>query len=191
MRSVQDVVKRCVCVEIVCQRLALEQQSEEVEDAEKMRADLVTSADKLDVLDAMTSTETAVLQAPLGSLDLEDEAFSMFFADAAVLLWCLNRIEALPTVAELASETLNDVLAAGFWSLGGSEILQAMYVAELRDLSDLQEMLSVVSNAVVKAQPNPPGTDVPPFTVLYVIPWILSTNHPWGKPIDLARALPN
>ena len=34
-------------IEIVCQRLALEQQVEEIKGADKMRADLVTSAEKL------------------------------------------------------------------------------------------------------------------------------------------------
>jgi hypothetical protein len=186
MRSVQEVVKRCVCIEIVCQRLALEQQVEEIKGADKMRADLVTSAEKLNVLDSMFQEERAILDAPLGTLDLEDEGFSVFFADAAVLLWCLGRIKTLPVVGDLETDVLNDVLAAGFWSLGGSEILQAMYLAELRDQAELKRMLSRVSKAV-KAR----DTDSPPFTVLYVIPWILSATHPWGKPIELALALPN
>jgi hypothetical protein len=186
VRSVQEVVKRCVCVEIVCQRLALEQQAEEIKNADQMRADLLTSAEKLDVLDSMFEAERAILDAPLASLDLEDEGFSVFFADAAVLLWCLGRIKTLPVVGELETDVLNDVLATGFWSLGGGEILQAMYLAKLRDPVELKQMLSRVSKAV-KAR----DTDSPPFTVLYVIPWILSGTHPWGRPIELALALPN
>src|SRR5580700_4498340 len=126
MRSVEEVVKRCVCVEIVCQRLALEQQAGDVDDAEKLREDLALTADKLDVSGVMTKAETAIVEAAVGTLDLEDEGFSTFFADAAVLLWCLKRVDELPTVDELATETLNDVLASGFWSLGGKTILQAM-----------------------------------------------------------------
>jgi len=191
MRSVDEVVKRCVCVEIVCQRLALEQQAGEVDDADVMRRDLIATADKLDVADSMTKAEKAVLEAPIGSLDLEDDGFSTFFADATVLLWCLNRIKTLPTVAELATETLNDVLAAGFWSLGGKTILQAMHDAKLRSQAELGRALERVSKAMMKAQPNAPGTDNPPFTVLYVIPWILSITHPWGKPAELSAVLPN
>lgn len=139
----------------------------------------------------MTASEKAVLLAPVGTLNLEDEGFSTFFADVTVLLWCLGRIATLPTVAELATETLNDVLVSGFWSLGGKTILQAMHTARLRDKGELDAMLARVSKATMKAQPNPPGTDVPPFTVLYVIPWILSATHPWGKAVDVATVLPN
>ncbi len=191
MRSVEEVVKRCVCVEIVCQRLALEQQAGDVDDAEKLRADLALTAEKLDVTGAMMKAEKAVLEAAVGTLNLEDDGFSTFFADAAVLLWCLKRIDELPTVAELATETLNDVLASGFWSLGGKTILQAMHDATLRDRAELEGMLRLVSKATMKAHPNAPGTDVPPFTVLYVIPWILSVTHVWGKPVDAASVLPN
>ncbi len=191
MRSLDEVVKRCVCVEIVCQRLALEQQASEVANADKMRDDLIATADKLDVADSLTKAEMAVLSSPLGSLDLDDDGFSTFFADAAVLLWCLKRIDTLPTVAELATETLNDVLAAGFWSLGGKTILQAMRDAKLRPQEELAQMLTRVSKAMMKAHPNAPKTDSPPFTVLYVIPWVLSVTHPWGKPVELSTVLPN
>jgi hypothetical protein len=191
MRSVEEIVKRCVCVEIVCQRLALEQQAGEVDDAERLRADLVATAKKLDVMDAMVKTEKAVLQTPVGTLDLEDEGFSTFFADVAVLLWCLKRIDTLPTVAELATETLNDVLASGFWSLGGKTILQAMHDATLRERKELESMLTRVSKATLKAHPDAPSADVEPFTVLYVIPWILAATHPWGTPVEAASVLPN
>ncbi len=194
LRNAIDVAKRCTCLEVLCQRIALEQQTEELGDeAQRLRDNLIAGIAAIDCEGFLFGTEADVLCAPLGEIDLEDEHFAAWFADVAVLAWCLGRIDELPTVDELMGEKLNEVLSRGFWASGdAAAIKDALAHAQLRPRAELERFLvdAARANAIaVSANPAVEHTELPPETVFYVMPWIFLPAWPWGKPCDLETDL--
>jgi hypothetical protein len=188
MRSSQDVAKRCLCLELVAQRIALEHQAEELgPDAATLHEGLLAAVDELALEPSFFGTELPLLRARLGTADLDDPTLDAAFADLAILLWCLGRIEALPTVEQLMGEEISEVLSAGYLASaeGDLEAVEAaLRNAKLRPKPTLDSVLEDVAkaNALAISTTGEPSRDIPPGTVFYVLPWLRSTEWPWGQP---------
>lgn len=188
MRSSHDVAKRCLCLELVAQRIALEHQAEELgADAATLHEGLLAAVDELALEASFFGSELPLLHARLGAADLDDPTLDAAFADLAILLWCLGRIEELPTVEQLMGDEISDVLGAGYLATaeGDLEAVEAaLKNATLRPRPMLDAVLEHVAkaNAVAISTTGEPSRAIPPGTVFYILPWLRSTEWPWGQP---------
>jgi len=192
MRSAEQIAKRCTCLEVMCQRIALEEQRDELgKRAEAVRENLIAGIASVDCAAELVGDEADVLCAPLGAIGAADrDRVTTWSAEAAVLLWCLRRIDALPTVDDLSGDMLNDVLSRGFWASGdAAKIAKAIATAKTRSRAAIEgELARVAKEAAIAVSTNPDiaHTELPPVNVvLYVMPWVLFREWPWGKPHDV------
>ena len=106
------VAQRCLCLELLFQRLALESDDEEpVANREKARAMWLSRLGDLGIDDALSDEERALLDTPVGALSEDDlDDLDGRTTGALVLAWALGRIDARPTFASTnaIAETLAD-----------------------------------------------------------------------------------
>jgi hypothetical protein len=197
MRSRIEIAKRCTCLEVLCQRVALEEQRGEIgASAQTMRDSLIAGVFAIDCADAFVGDEADILCAALGAISATDrDRVTTWSQETAVLLWCVSRLSDLPTVEELAGEALNDVLSRGFWASGDAKkITKAIASAKPRTQKEIEgELARVTRDASVAVSVNPDiaHTELPPVAVVqYVMPWILFEGWPWGKSHDITTPAP-
>ncbi len=197
MRSAEQIAKRCTCLEVLCQRVALEEQRAELgEQAQTTRDNLIAGIASVDCADGLLGDEADILCAALGEIGQADrDRVTTWSQEAAVLLWCLGRLDALPTVEDLSGDALNDVLSRGFWASGDAKkIAKAIASAKARTKETIEaELARVTKEATVAVSANPDiaHTELPPVAVvLYVMPWVLFREWPWGKPHDITTPEP-
>jgi hypothetical protein len=191
-----DVARRSVCLELLTQRVSLEQQAADLgDDASALHDGLVGAVDALKLASSFVNGERTILAASIGSLDLDEPKLDAYFADLAVLLWCLGRIPRMLTVAQL-QDGMGDFLTRGYTRgyLAEAEgdlekVARALESAKLRPREELVAELTDIAKAnalhLTGAGGAPATTDVPPMTVFYILPWILSSEWPWGQACDL------
>jgi hypothetical protein len=127
-KTAVDVARRCICLELMFQRLALEEDDDEAAERDRGRAMWLSKVDALAVTDVLLAEERAFLERPVGELsddDLDDVHGRA--SGAPILLWALGRLEARPSMAtvEAIAETLG---AHGL--LGDGSIRRARSAAE-------------------------------------------------------------
>jgi hypothetical protein len=181
----------------MCQRIALEEQRDELgKRAEAVRDNLIAGIASVDCASELVGDEADILCAALGDITQTDrDRVTTWAAEAAVLLWCLRRIEEIPSVDELSGDALNDVLSRGFWASGDAEkIASAIASAKARARDAIEgELARVAREATIAVSANPDiaHTELPPVNVvLYVMPWVLFREWPWGKPHDITTPAP-
>jgi hypothetical protein len=187
MRTSQEVARRCLCLELVSQRVAIEHQAPDLgDDAASLHEGLMTTVSELGLEASFHGTELEHLRATIGALDMDDPTLDVALADLAILLWCLGRIEQLPTVEQLMSDALDEVLAAGFLARAEGDleaVAVALGEAKLRPTAELEPVLMDVAkaNAISISTHGEASRDIPSGTVFYIIPWLRSTDWPWGQ----------
>lgn len=98
-----DVARRCLCLELLLQRLGLEIDPEDApEERERVRRMWVARLGDLGLDAAIAPGERALLERPIGELT-EDELDDLHgrASGALVFLWALGRLPARPTFAEV------------------------------------------------------------------------------------------
>jgi hypothetical protein len=181
----------------MCQRIALEEQRDELgKRAETVRDNLIAGIASVDCAAELVGDEADVLCAPLGAINQADrDRVTTWSAEAAVLLWCLGRIDEIPSVDDLSGDALNDVLSRGFWASGNAQkISKAIASAKARSRESIEGELALVAKEAtiaLSANPDIAHTELPPVSVvLYVMPWVLFREWPWGKPHDITTPPP-
>ncbi len=198
MRTPAQIAKRCTCLEVMCQRIALEEQRDELgsKGAETTRDNLIAGIASVDCAAELVGDEADVLCAPLGAIKVADrDRVTTWSAEAAVLLWCVGRIDEIPSVEDLSGDALNDVLSRGFWASGDAKtISKAIASAKTRSREAIESELALVAKEATIALSANPGiahTELPPVSVvLYVMPWVLFREWPWGKSHDITTPPP-
>lgn len=148
-----DVARRCLCLELLHQRLLLEEADDAIDDRERARVAWLGRHDALGVTASLSDQERVLLAAPVGTLD--DEALDDLHGratGAVVLLWALGRLDARPTWKTI--EAMEQVLA-DHGLLGDGSVSQAKAAAEaarLRDEGERDEAWNAYSKSRGKAR---------------------------------------
>lgn len=123
------VARRCLCLELLAQRLVLETDDDEpVADRERARTMWLSRLGDLGVDDELADDERTLLERPVGELS-EDELDDLDgrASVALVLAWALGRLEQRPSFA--STNALADTLA-DHGLLGDGSIARAKAAAE-------------------------------------------------------------
>lgn len=138
-RDASDVAKRCLCFELLWQRLGLEIDEEDSStERDEVRKKWLSRTGDLALSDVLLQEERALLERPVGTLseddldDLQGRAVAALF-----LLWALGRLAARPSVDSFrdAAELIADHGLLGDGSIAGAN--RAVERAELLPKEDL------------------------------------------------------
>ena len=147
------MARRCLCLELLHQRLLLEEADDAVEDRERARIAWLGRHDALGVSASLSDDERALLTAPVGTLD--DDALDDLHGratGAVVLLWALRRLDARPTFKTI--EAMEETLAV-HGLLGDGSVSRARAAAEgarLRDDGEREEAWNAYAKSRGKAR---------------------------------------
>ncbi len=150
----RDVARRCLCLEVLFQRLLLESDDEEpVADREKARAMWASRLGDLGIDDELLDDERTLLERPVSGLSEEElDDLDGRTSGALVLAWALGRVETRPSFA--ATNALAETLfERGL--LGDGSIARAKAAAEgasLRPDAELEAALSAYERTRGKAR---------------------------------------
>ena len=143
-RSASDVAKRCLCIELLLQRLGLELDEEDaVEERDAVRRAWLSRLGQLGLEEAFSPDDRALLERPMDQLTEEEcDQIERRVIGGLAFLWSLRRIPAPPTADMLGEATAlfgeHGVLGDG--SISGAKA--AVESAELRPESELSEALA-------------------------------------------------
>ena len=143
-RSASDVAKRCLCIELLLQRLGLELDEEDaVEERDAVRRAWLSRLGQLGIEEALVPDERALLDRPMDKLTEEEcDQIERRVIGGLAFLWALGRIPAPPTPDMLGEATAlfgeHGVLGDG--SISGAKA--AVEGAKLRPDSELSETLA-------------------------------------------------
>lgn len=142
-RSASDVAKRCLCIELLLQRLGLELDEEDpVEERDAVRRAWVSRLGQLGIEEALFADERALLDRPMDKLTEEEcDQIERRVIGGLAFLWALGRIPAPPTPEMLGEATAlfgeHGVLGDG--SISGAKA--AVDGAKLRADAELTDAL--------------------------------------------------
>lgn len=143
-RSASDVARRCLCIELLLQRLGLELDEEDaLEERDAVRRAWVSRLGQLGIEEAFFPDERALLERPMDKLtDEECDLIERRVIGGLAFLWALGRIPAPPDAAMLGEATAlfgeHGVLGDG--SISGAKA--AVESARLRADTELEEALA-------------------------------------------------
>lgn len=132
------VARRLLCLELLFQRLGLEEAEDDKEAREKARAAWASRIADLGISGELLADERALLERPVGALGEDDlDDLEGRVSGALVLLWALGRLEARPTFATVTA--LEEHLEAK-GLLGDGSVKQANAAAEAAELRPAEEL---------------------------------------------------
>lgn len=148
-RDASDVAKRCLCIELLLQRLGLEIDEEDpVVERDAVRLAWLSRLGQLGIDQTLLADERALLERPIGELteaecdDIEGRVIS-----GLALLWALGRIPSPPDADMLGEAT---ALIAEHGVLGDGSISGAKATvagAKLRQDTEIAAALAAASKA--------------------------------------------
>lgn len=155
-KDASDVARRCLCFELLWQRLGLEiDEDDTAADRDEVRKKWISRIEDLGLGDVLLTEERALLERPVGSLSEDDLDDVQGRATAALfLLWALGRVSARPSVESFhdAADIIAERGLLGDGSISGAN--RAVASAALRPAEELREAL-----AAYGAKQPPPGAD--------------------------------
>ena len=139
-KDAADVARRCLCLELLVQRLGLEVDDEEPTSAlEEVRKSWLGACAALGLDDGLLPDERAYLEREVKSLD-EDERDDVHgrVTAALVLLWALGSLPSRPALGDVqdALDRITDAGLLGDGSVSGAKAKIA--AAKLRPIGDLR-----------------------------------------------------
>ncbi len=143
-RSASDVAKRCLCIELLLQRLGLELDEEDpVEERDAVRRAWISRLGQLGIEETLLPDERALLDRPMDKLtDEECDQIERRVIGGLAFLWALGRIPSPPSHDMLGEATglfaEHGVLGDG--SISGAKA--AVDGAQLRAEEDLRAVLA-------------------------------------------------
>jgi hypothetical protein len=178
MKSGVAVARRCLCLELLHQRLGLETDTDaSLPEREAVRAAWQSRLAALGVDDVLLEEERALLARPVGTLDEDDlDDLEGRATGALVFLWALGLTETRPRFT--ASLELETVLAEkGF--LGDGSIARANEAtarAKLRDERELQEALASSERLRGKAKDPTEPDKIMAGVAAHHLAWVLDDD---------------
>jgi hypothetical protein len=143
-RDASDVAKRCLCIELLLQRLGLEiDEDDPVVERDAVRRAWLSRLGQLGIEETLAADERALLERPIGELtEAECDDIEARVISGLALLWALARIPSPPDAAMLGDAT---ALIAEHGVLGDGSISAAkttVETARLRPDAELDAALA-------------------------------------------------
>jgi hypothetical protein len=180
------VARRLLCLELLFQRLALEEADDEKEAREKARSAWASRIDDLGIGGDLLADERAFLERPVGSLSEDDlDDLEGRVSGALVLLWALGRVEARPTFA-MVTDLEEHLEARGL--LGDGSIKHAKAAAEtatLRSAEELDAALGTYLKARGKAKEIVDAEKIVAAVGAHHLTWILEDEMGFDEDITI------
>jgi hypothetical protein len=147
-RTALEVARRCLCLELLFQRLVLETDDSDTgpDDAtarDRARSLWLSRTSDLGIDEELFPAERALLERPVGSLTEDDlDDLDGRASGSVVLLWALGRIETRPGFAAVSEV---ESLLAEVGLLGDGSIARARAAAEAAELRPESELDAAIS----------------------------------------------
>lgn len=179
-RDAAFVARRCLCLEVLLQRLGLETDTDDpVTTREEVRRTWLSRLGDLELTDVFLPDERGLLERPVSDLS-EDELDELHgrASGTVVLLWALGRLPERPTRATF--DDMESVIAEhGILGAGSiSRANETVSVLALRPEEELRGALSVYEKARGKArEPSEPEKIIAGIAAHH-LEWILDRDTP-------------
>jgi Domain of unknown function (DUF4272) len=170
-----DVARRCLCLELLLQRLGLETDTEDsVEEREGVRRMWLSRLGDLSLESVLVPGERALLERAVGEMS-EDELDDLHgrASGAVVLLWALGRLPARPTFAAVSDM---ESVVGEHGLLGAGSITRAnetVASATLRPEAELREALAAYGRTRGKAREPSEPEKIVAGVAAHHLDWIL------------------
>ena len=161
LKDATEVAKRCLCLELLLQRLGLEIDDQDpVTERDAVRRAWLSRLGQLGLDEAIATDERALLERSVGALTEEEcDDIEARVIGALVLLWALGRITERPSAAMLGEAT---TLMAEHGVLGDGSIPVAKATLGnvcLREESDLRAALAAYAATRGESATTPAAQD--------------------------------
>jgi len=184
IRSAVDVARRCLCLELLFQRYALETDADEaVAERENARATWLSRERDLGIDRELSADERAWLERPVGRLgeDDLDEVHGRAIG-AAVLTWALGRAPSRPKLVDV-EDVVSEHGLLGDGSIAGARA--ASEAATLRSEAELDEALAAFLRVRGKAKEVDDAERIFAGVAAHHLTWILDAAMGFDEDIDL------
>ena len=185
-KDASAVARRLLCLELLYQRLGLEEADDEKEAREKARAMWASRIDDLGIGADLLATERAFLEKPVGALSEDDlDDLEGRVSGALVLLWALGRLEPRPTFAAVTN--LEEHLSE-HGLLGDGSIKKAREAAEsaaLRSGEEIDGALGTYLKARGKAKEIADPEKIVAAVGAHHLTWILEDEMGFDEDITI------
>ena len=153
-----EVAKRCLCLELLLQRLGLELDEEDAElERDAVRRAWLSRLGQLGLDETILADERALIERPVGELTEEEcDDIEGRVIGALVLLWSMSRLGARPTAQTLGIATR---LIAEHGILGDGSIPEAkkaIDAVQLRPLTELEAAAETYRKTAETSKPDDP-----------------------------------
>jgi hypothetical protein len=185
-KDASAVARRLLCLELLFQRLALEEADDDAAAREKARVAWASRLDDLGIAGDLLDDERGFLERPVGALSEDDlDDLEGRVSGSLVLLWALGRLDARPTFATVTE--LEDHLAA-HGMLGDGSVKQARAAAEsatLRPADELDSALGTYLKTRGKAKEIAEPDKIVAAVGAHHLTWILEDEMTFDEDITL------
>lgn len=180
------VARRLLCLELLFQRLGLEEADDDAAAREKARAAWAGRLEDLGVAGDLLADERGFLERPVGGMSEDDlDDLEGRVSGALVLLWALGRLDQRPTFATVTA--LEEHLEA-HGLLGDGSVKRAKAAAEsatLRPAEELDTALGTYLKARGKAKEIADPEKIVAAVGAHHLTWILDDDMAFDEDITL------
>jgi Domain of unknown function (DUF4272) len=178
VKDASDVARRCLCLELLLQRLGLETDTEDtVAERDAVRRSWLSRLGNLGLESVILADERLLLERPVGELSEDDlDDLDGRASGVLVFLWALGRLDVRPSfaavedIAALVSE--HGLLGTGSISAAN----EAVVAARLRPETELQDALASYARTRGKArEPSEPEKIVAGIAAHH-LEWVLERD---------------
>jgi hypothetical protein len=177
-RDAVDVARRCLCLELLLQRLGLETDTEDpTAERDDVRRKWLSRLGDLGLESVILPGELALLERPVGEMSEEElDDLHGRATGALVLLWALGRASPRPSFS--ASEEMASIIG-DHGLLGEGSIARAKASAAsatLRPETELHEALSAYGRTRGKAREPSEPEKIFAFVAAHHLEWVLDSS---------------
>lgn len=174
LRPAVEVARRCLCFELMLQRLGLETDDDPASERESVRAMWWERLGRLGVEGTLTERERSLLARPVGELTEDDlDDLHGRASGALVLLWALGRFPTRPNLD--AVDELGELLAR-HGLLGDGSVSRAVAeveAAKLRSNEELEAAHAAYAQKRGKSKELADGEKIVAAVALHHLEWVL------------------
>ena len=177
-KQAADVARRCLCLELLLQRLGLETDTEDAAtERDAIRRQWLSRLDDLGLDATILPAERALLERPVGELS-EDNLDNLDgrASGSLVLLWALGRLPSRPTFQ--AVEDMESLVGErGLLGSGSiSEAKETVTSASLRPETELRDALAAYARTRGKAREPTEPEKIVAGIAAHQLEWILDNE---------------
>ena len=178
LKHATDVARRCLCLELLLQRLGLETDTEDpAAEREAVRQQWVARLGDLELDNAILASERALLERPVGAMSEDDlDDLDGRASGTVVLLWALGRLPTRPSFATV--EQMESIVGeSGLLGAGSiSKARESAASATLRPETELRDALATYVRTRGKAKDPTLPDPIVAGVAAHHLEWILDSE---------------